>query len=504
MKVNNNKNDINFTSNNMPVISKGLYALNNNDMLKAAGVDFFCTDTQRTMLEYKNRGKNAGIEMGFREYTGTFIVEFSAALFAFLTSKIMSKNYKPDIKVNPSSWVTNKGLDTFNSIYKNSDKTPRGFIKDSLNSIEGVVGSEIKKFSDTDKEKAKPVIDSFVELITTTHDRKSYKKQLGALQDGIAGLLGADNNIIIKSGANSFESNLQHAVRDIADTGKNIFFTDVKNSSDEIISKLKTVNKARTGIAIPLSMGLAIKNQFINRMLTKKRTGIDNFVGENGYEENVAGKNEAKKEKGLLLKKLLSAGAFAAMFTVVTGIKKPQDLVNKLEFTGPATTGTAIKTIYGTLILGRIFASKDSTELRETDTRDFLGFLNWLVLGDFVTKGVAQAFDPKRKSLFNSTKEGSGVKHWLYDLSVKSQKEIIAQGGNVRKNLRNLNIAQAAGIAYSALMLGFLLPKFNIWMTKRGKKDNAKETGLNQPVLNQSTSFTEFLRKSKTASAINL
>ena len=222
------------------------------------------------------------------------------------------------------------------------------------------------------------------------------------------------------------------------------------------------MNKLRIGIAIPLSMGLAITNQYINRYLTKKRTGIDNFVGENNYENNVASKNEKKNEKGLLLKKIISAGIFILMLAKVMGVKKPTDLIKKLEFDGPATSGNAIKTIYGTLILGRIFASKDSTELRETNVRDYLGFLNWLVLGGFVAKGVGQILDPKQKKLFNISKQGKGIKHWLQNVSLKSQKEIIAQGGNVKSNLRKLNIAQMSGIAYSSIMLGVLLPKLNI------------------------------------------
>ena len=140
--------------------------------------------------------------------------------------------------------------------------------------------------------------------------------------------------------------------------------------------------------------------------------------------------------------------------------------IKKLEFDGAATGGNTIKTIYGGLILGRIFASKDSTELRETNVRDYLGFLNWLVLGGFVSKGVAQMLDKKQKNLFNISKQGHGIKHWLQDISLKTQKEIIAQGGNVKANLRKLNFAQIAGIAYSAIMLGILLPKLNIWMTK--------------------------------------
>ncbi len=245
-------------------------------------------------------------------------------------------------------------------------------------------------------------------------------------------------------------------------------------------------------------MLLAVTNQYINRKLTKKRTGIDNFVGENNYNQNVKNKNETKKEKGLFGKKLLSAGVFLLMLTKVMGIKKPSDFINKLEFDGPATGGNAIKTIYGTLILGRIFASKDSTELRETNTRDYLGFLNWLVLGGFVSKGVAQIIDPKQKELFNITKEGSGIGHWLKDVSLKSQKEIIAQGGNIKKNLRNLNIAQLSGIAYSAVMLGVLLPKLNIWLTKRntGKKENSAPVTASK-ISFQAIKMDEFLKAAK-------
>ena len=97
------------------------------------------------------------------------------------------------------------------------------------------------------------------------------------------------------------------------------------------------------------------------------------------------------------------------------------------------------------------------------------------MLGGFVAKGVAQALDSKQEKLFNISKKGSGIRHWLKEVSLKSQKEVIAQGGNVEKNLRKLNIAQMSGIAYSAIMLGVLLPKFNIWMTQREGKHIKKE-----------------------------
>ena len=487
MKINNTNinNNIQFKG-SMGALSNAVYTLGNNDMLNASFVDIFAMDTPRTIVETKYRGKQAGIEMGFREYTGTFIAEFSAAIFAILASKFIVKKLNPEVKVNSGSWITNNGLEVLGEIFEKSDKTPKGYVENVLNSMSGAVGHTTREFSNLDKEKTKNIIEKLADLITNKSlDKKSSKKALNSIQDEIINLLGVDNSITIKSGKNEMTSNLTHALRDIVDSGKNIFFSEAKQNSSKILSKLKKMNNLRIGVAIPLSMGLAITNQYINRYLTKKRTGIDNFVGENGYENNVKDKKEKKSEKGLWAKKLLSAGIFVFMLAKVMGVKKPMDLIKKLEFDGPATSGNAIKTIYGTLILGRIFASKDSTELRETNVRDYLGFLNWLVLGGFVAKGVGQVLDPRQAKLFNISKEGKGIKHWLKDVSLKSQKEIIAQGGNVKANLLKLNVAQMSGIAYSAIMLGVLLPKLNIWMTRK-KKD---KTDLSQQNLSFKSTF---------------
>ena len=486
MRINKIDNTLNFNA-GMGGLSKALYTLSNNDMLNASFVDVFAMDTPRTIVETKNRGKQAGIEMGFREYTGTFIAEFSAALFAVIASKFIAKKLSPDVKVNSGSWITNNGLDVFSDIYNKSDKTPESYVKNVLNSMSGLKGKEIKEFSDIDKEKTNYITERLTKLITDNNpDKKQTKKVLNQIQDDIINLMGADNNITIKGEKKSLSANLTHTLRDIVDSGKNIFFgMENKKEPSAVISKLKRMNNLRIGIAIPLSMGLAISNQYLNRYLTKRRTGIDNFVGENNYDQNVASKNEKKSEKGLWWKKLLSAGIFVLMLSKVMGVKKPADFIKKLEFDGPVTSGNTIKTIYGTLILGRIFASKDSTELRETNVRDYLGFLNWLVLGGFVAKGVGQILDPKQEKLFNISNKGKGVRHWLKDVSLKSQKEILAHGGNVKSNLRKLNFAQVSGIAYSTIMLGVLLPKSNIWMT-RGKH-NKRQNIINASKPNNTT-----------------
>ena len=145
MKIDKINNTPNFTS-SLGGLSNALYTLNNNDMLNASFIDVFAMDTPRTIVETQHRGKQAGIEMGFREYTGTFIAEFSSAVFAVLASKFLAKKLNSAIKVNSGSWITNNGLNVFSDIYNKSEKTPKSYVEKVLDSMSGIVGSERKYF----------------------------------------------------------------------------------------------------------------------------------------------------------------------------------------------------------------------------------------------------------------------------------------------------------------------------------------------------------------------
>jgi len=148
-------------------------------------------------------------------------------------------------------------------------------------------------------------------------------------------------------------------------------------------------------------------------------------------------------------------------------IKSPKDFVKKLEFTSVITSGNAIKTVYTATLLGRFLAAKDDTELRESTTRDYLGFLNWLVFGGFVSKGVANLLDKDKSNILNVNKTGKGIKHWLSDVSEKSHAEIKAKGAKfAEKNIWRKNLAQASGLIYSTVALGVLLPLMNIKITQ--------------------------------------
>ena len=88
------------------------------------------------------------------------------------------------------------------------------------------------------------------------------------------------------------------------------------------------------------------------------------------------------------MEKVVASLGMAAMAIAVMKIKSPKDFLKKLEFTGPVTSGNAIKTVYASTLIGRFLASDNRDELVETTTRDYLGFLNWLVFGGFAAKGV--------------------------------------------------------------------------------------------------------------------
>jgi len=281
-------------------------------------------------------------------------------------------------------------------------------------------------------------------------------------------------------------------LRDTYDLGKNVFTKGVNVES--AIEKLTKMNKVKTLGALSVAAGLGLTNQYINRQITKRRTGTDAFVGEVDYKKikekkasniflSLEGRGDRKEgvskpkenNKRFWALKFLASAGIIGLAAVVMKIRNPKDFIKKLEFTSAITSGNAIKTVYTATLVGRFLAAKNETELRESTTRDYLGFLNWLVFGGFVAKGVANLLDKGKNNLFNIRKEGSGIKHWLNDISLKSHAEIASKGAEfAKKNIKKLNLAHISGLAYSTIALGVLLPLLNIAVTK-AKSRKGKE-----------------------------
>lgn len=495
MRIDNNHLNPNFKGPLDGAATTVLRTLDTNPMANAVGIDLFAMVAPRTYVDTKDRNKYAGAETFFREFTGTLIVCLSASYFAKGIAKLANKFIQPDTKINANSWFSADSLEFLETLNKKGD-----YNRNLLDSISGLDGNKVKNLKDIDwskvewidekkwsnykwdntefeniheKLKDKDSIISILDKISLKEvSEKDSKKVLNILEVRLTNVLGADK-VSAKIEDKEVNTSLHNLLRDSVDMNRDI----IKNKNvnlESALKKIKKINGIKSAGALILASSLGLTNQYINRKITEKRTGKKGFVGDIDYDKNTDNQTSPKDEpKNFLIRRLSASLGIAALAVAVMGVKSPKDFVKKLEFTGPVTGGNAIKTVYASTLIGRFMASDSNDELRESTTRDYLGFLNWLVLGGFAAKGSANLLDTKRESLFNTSKEGKGVRHWLNDVSLKSHNEIAAKGSEFsKKNMWKLNVAHAAGLAYSTLALGVLLPKLNIWMTKRKQSNN--------------------------------
>lgn len=471
MKVQNNKKTPtpSFKGPLDGAVTQALITIDTNPMVNAALVDVFSMVIPRTYVDTKKRNKYAGAETLFRELTGTFIVCLSSGFLAKGISHLYNKFIEPQTKVNPNSWVSNDSLNLLNHAWEKSKNDGKKFVSLVLDSVSGTDGKKTAVFEKINPKEKEEISQTLNNLLESNLSKKEVEKSLKALEKRITNSLGVGNSISLELDDKKLGTSLYNLLRDTHDLGKNVFLNK-KVNINAAINKLTKMNKVKTLGALSVASVLGLTNQYINRQITKKRTGTDAFVGNVDYEKHKENSKPENKTKLFGLKILASAGIIGLAAGVMK-IKNPKDFIKKLEFTSAITSGNAIKTVYTATLVGRFLAAKDKTELRESATRDYLGFLNWLVFGGFAAKGVANLLDKGQNNLFNIPKEGKGIKHWLNDISLKSHAEIAAKGESfAKKNIWKLNLAHLSGLAYSTLALGVLIPLLNIAITKNNHK----------------------------------
>lgn len=487
-----------------------LMTLDTNPMANAVGIDLFAMVAPRTYVDTKERNKYAGAETFFREFTGTLIVCLSASYLAKGIAKLANKIINPKTPINPKSWYSKDSLMFLDTASKEINST-KDFVANVFENVSGRDNKNINKFNEINWQniewidenkwnkinwdnkkytgihnnlKSKDsIINLTSELINDkTISKKDRKNLLQITESRVINALGV-NNISTRYKEKTLSTTIGNLLRDTVDFGHDIL-TNKNINKTSAINKLLKINKIKAIGGLTITSTLGLTNQYINRKITEKRTGKKGFVGDNNFAQQVADNStpkttteHPKKDKKFIAEKLIASLGMIAMAGAVMKVKSPKDFVKKLEFTGPVTSGNAIKTVYASTLIGRFLASDNKDELRESATRDYLGFLNWLVLGGFASKGVANLLDRKKESLFNVSKEGKGIKHWLNDISLKSHKEIASKGSEfAKKNMWKLNLAHISGLAYSTLALGVLLPKLNIFITNMKNKNSAKSS----------------------------
>lgn len=490
-------------------ITTTLRTLDTNPMANAVGIDLFAMVAPRTYVDTKERNKYAGAETFFREFTGTLIVCLSASYLAKGIAKIANKFIEPKNKINPKSWYSKDSLAFLNTASENTSNTNE-YVSNVIENLSGRDNKHTNKFNEinwantewVDEKKwskinwdnkkyqnihnklkdKNSIINITSELIDNKNITEKDKKNLLSITESRITNALKSSNVTSEYKNKTVSSSVSNLLRDTVDFGRDIL-TNKNINKNSAINKILKVNKIKAIGALSIASTLGLTNQYINRKITEKRTGKKGFVGEKNYNSTDKTKNTGKDtSKSFIAKKLLASAGMVAMAAGVMKVKSAKDFVKKLEFTGPVTSGNAIKTVYASTLVGRFMASDNKDELRESATRDYLGFLNWLVLGGFAAKSTANLLDRKKENLFNENKTGKGIKHWLNDLSLKSHNEIASKGEKfAKKNMWKLNVAHVAGLAYSTLALGFFLPKLNIFITnmknkKQNNENNVKTT----------------------------
>ncbi len=475
-------------------LSQGLSALNNNQAWGAVFVDLASMVIPRTTVDF-TRGPDAGLETFRREASGTAnhsLVGVYGFLAASALSGAMNKkfNLRCDKIFAGADTVNEFGRVWHNQIHddKVSDKVG-AFLEDVLSGIK-----------DVDKDTQKEVVKVLKNEINNdgkavlSKDSKKYLKTLLTTSTGTETSLVYDKGLKQKIifTADEFLENTYSLVKAFKKDKVENIFKNTKNISENVFLKSITNlnrNKSLLGLGIAAAIGSCV--QPLNMYLTKLKTGSDGFVGVEGREADKSGK--FKLLKGAV------AGLFTAGVIKTIGDGKVKNLVKNLQFQGLTPTMNQFKIVYGLTIASRFLAARDKNELREATIKDTLGFANWLILGNFVSKLVARGLD---KSLVIPPSEKKGWFNWLTKSNIKTREEVLctalkkagistvkdgkalsfkemmsalpkATSKLTKSRIKYLNIAQLAGYVYSGLVLGFAIPKINIAITKATEKKKA-------------------------------
>ena len=527
-----NKN-INFKN----AVDTSLRFFATNQALGANAIDVASMVAPRTTSDMIKRGPTAGMETLRREIMGTVndtLIGSYGILAGSLIAYAMNKKYEVNINKiftapetlniladNKARQLKDKKTQTeylketlsnikaFNPTSKNADK--EGFVRLSNDTIEEAakyfdeaLKNESLHFKEWTKDKtvnARNVIMNKItentgaqsEYILESVDKKiTSKSSLKTLLDDIYLVSHSFNKEKVTK---AFEEQIK--------SGKGI-------KENSFVKGLQKFMKTRAGIGFLMGAAVGMATQPINMYLSKLKTGSDGFVGVEGRSKD--------KSAGFFGLKCLSAAAFFGMVlgTLGTGLK---GFMGKMAFKGFWPTISQLKGVYGITIISRIMSARDKDELRESLTKDTLGFLSWLVLGDFVNKITANGLNKEVLNFRQADKNSNKAKR-IFNASLKTRDEILIEtlakhgvsttkeeGGKLvaksfkemmgdlnklpeqlrkttKKKLGVLNKAQLAGYLFSGLVLGLGIPNLNIYITnKLDAKRKAKAAAQKQTAI---------------------
>ena len=507
-----------------------------NQAVGANGIDLVAMVIPRTTTDLVSRGPAAGLETARREASGT-INHTLVGVFGIFAGSLIAAAMGINRKFNAGANKIMTAPETLNILAENKASQVKNnthqieYLKETLKNVKafnpsanGADENGFVKLSQETIDDVARILDYAINDKETNFSKWSKKDTADSMlvvMNKIIADTGAESRYVLESAAKDSKSNtnLKTLLEDIFKVSESFnkkpvmeaFEEQIRNNNgidkNKYIQALTKFNKRKSAAGFAISTAVGMSIQPLNIYLTKKKTGSDGFVGVEGREKD--------KSLGFLGLRIVSSAAFFGMVlaTLQTGLK---GFMDKMSFKGFWPTIPQLKGIYGLTIISRLLATRDKDELREALTKDTLGFLSWLVLGDFVNKITAESLD---KSVMNRTAEVS-KKSWasrIFNSSLKTRDEILIETlteslshsekqakitkkvgdktvaktfkellsdldqmpesvkVKAKKRLGTLNKAQLAGYLFSGLVLGLGIPNLNIYITnKLDKQRKAK------------------------------
>ncbi len=532
------------TTNQQPqfkgAIDSGLRYLATNQAIGANGVDFCFMVTPRTASDTIKRGPAAGLETFRREIMGT-VNDSCIGLFGAASGAMIAYGLNKKYGLNVNKLFT--APETLNILAENkseqikNNKTQIDYIKKTLSDVKAYNPTSARADSEGFVKLSEKTIDEAAEFFDKALNNKELdfhnwtkEKTAGSrsvIINKITEDTGAQSRYILESTDKAIksETNLKSLLNDIYIVSDSFNHDKVKDAfkkqieageavkNNTFVKGVQKFMKSRAGAGFAIASAVGLSVQPINMYLTKLKTGTDGFVGVEGRS-----KDNSNGFKGL---KVLSSAAFFSMILATLNmsplkfLKSPSKFMDKMSFTGKMPTINQLKGVYGVTIISRIFSARDKDELREVLTKDTLGYLSWLVLGDIVNKLVADGMD---KTVMNYKRgfENANPFKRTFNASLKTRDEILietlAQNGKettkqvggktvaksfkemlkdvdtlnpqikklTKKRMFALNSAQIAGYLFSGLVLGLGIPNLNIYITNTLDKKRKAEALKNE------------------------
>ncbi len=496
--------------------------LNNSPAIGACAVDLGFMVVPRTATDIKKRGIDAGAETGLRESAaaGNHAAVGAVGMAAgALVSKAINDKY--NIKAN-KIFANNESIDFFSNVWEESGNDINSYYSKILSKLQGFNEKEV--VNSTGEAASKQILrwqnlstEVQSDLVKILSENTLNADELPRdLKKNIISRVtydtGAEGTFRLKSSVSGVTKDISDSLDVMIGTMTEMgraFVKKNEGSLEDFVKGLKHTKLRTAVVGLGISTLIGCSVQPLNRYLTKKRTGKDGFVGVEGREPD--------KSNGFKASKIVSALAMVGVSFFSIG-KKPQEILNKIQFTQKLPNISQFKLLYGFTVASRFLAARDKNELREGIIKDSLGFLNWLILGDVATKLVAKAVG-KNGELINNTVAKSDKKGIMQaigriiNIKVKSYDEVLLEGiSKAEKTMADpakrtietmlkegkklkfadmwkyadraskikvgkLALAQTVGYVYSGLALGIGIARLNIFVTNKiQKKQKAQQT----------------------------